>query len=404
MNTSVSARRSVDPPLNNANLISPKPVDYYPDPDRRPYGFRLRNGAELGRSGDEGRGLTLVSDNPVYIQGDFNLHQTGNGKRLEEFTELLNDDFSNFYTRTGNDTAFARAASDRWRPAEILADAVTILSNNFCDGSVEDSFLTAGVQVGATVPAAIAAKYGCEGNNRITSYLDQNRPSQPDSPDARQNRWLREDREESRFLREDSPNLVSPDGGRVPVLIDRQGNPVKITGVSYDRAYYDMSANRSLVEALDDTRVNSTIVSGIVPSRPNQTYGGLHNFPRFLENWNSKDLYISGSFIQLSFSNYATAPFDQDAFEAGSTPRQGGGDAGEFFRYYRPPNRRWGYDVGLLIAPAGPIAQRFVSTPSVRNEFYEEPPADDFYIRKLCLAAEREVGADINCPPANPSP
>jgi hypothetical protein len=39
-----------DPPVSDAGL-SPKPVDYYADPDRRPYGFRLRNGAVLARSG-----------------------------------------------------------------------------------------------------------------------------------------------------------------------------------------------------------------------------------------------------------------------------------------------------------------------------------------------------------------
>jgi hypothetical protein len=105
-----------DPPVSDAGL-SPKPVDYYADPDRRPYGFRLRNGAVLARSvfnpSDDIKptealfGLSFISDNPVYIQGDFNLHQTRNGQRLErleEFTTLLdfgpaNGLYSNFYGR-----------------------------------------------------------------------------------------------------------------------------------------------------------------------------------------------------------------------------------------------------------------------------------------------------------------
>jgi hypothetical protein len=45
--TAIMAKRSGDPPVSNEGL-SPKPVDYYADPDRRPYGFRLRNGASAG--------------------------------------------------------------------------------------------------------------------------------------------------------------------------------------------------------------------------------------------------------------------------------------------------------------------------------------------------------------------
>ncbi|MEM1425976.1 MAG: hypothetical protein AAGF75_05425, partial [Cyanobacteria bacterium P01_H01_bin.130] len=48
--------------------------------------------------------------------------------------------------------------------------------------------------------------------------------------------------------------------------------------------------------------------------------------------------------------------------------------------YYRAPLRRWGYDVGLQYAPAGPIASRFVTLGDTRSEFYSEPTADDPYI------------------------
>ncbi|MGY2802954.1 hormogonium polysaccharide biosynthesis protein HpsA [Thermostichus sp. MS-CIW-25] len=139
-----------DPPVSDAGL-SPKPVDYYADPDRRPYGFRLRNGAVLARGGfnpdDAIFGLSFVSDNPVYIQGDFNLHRTRNGQRLEEFTTLLNFGadglYSNFYgrLRSNEDRRFARAAQDLWRPSDVLGDSVNILSADFCDGSIDDGFV-----------------------------------------------------------------------------------------------------------------------------------------------------------------------------------------------------------------------------------------------------------------------
>ncbi|MGY3254064.1 type II secretory pathway pseudopilin PulG [Thermostichus sp. MS-CIW-19] len=155
-----------DPPVSDPGGLSPKPVDYYADPDRRPYGFRLRNGAVLARGGfnpdDAIFGLSFISDNPVYIQGDFNLHQTRNGQRLEEFTALLNFGadglYSNFYGRLRSgpnenreDRRFARAAEDLWRPSEVLGDSVNILSADFCDGSIDDAFVQDGTLDGGGV-------------------------------------------------------------------------------------------------------------------------------------------------------------------------------------------------------------------------------------------------------------
>ena len=98
-------------------------------------------------------GLTFVTDNAVHIKGDFNPHSsdgtTAAANRLEEFTQRITTTdftFANFYGgRTTLDTAdFANLAVDHWRPAEILADAVYIESNNFIDGAVSDTFVSTG--------------------------------------------------------------------------------------------------------------------------------------------------------------------------------------------------------------------------------------------------------------------
>ncbi|MBD2137182.1 hypothetical protein H6F32_06195 [Anabaena sp. FACHB-1237] len=114
------------------------PVDYVDDTTRRPSAILLINGEKLWRTNtykEEEKGLTLATNLPAYIKGDFNLHTQ------EEFTETLQDGWSNFYGRTPLNNNFACRSGDprfpdcttgdEWRPASILADAVTLLSGNF---------------------------------------------------------------------------------------------------------------------------------------------------------------------------------------------------------------------------------------------------------------------------------
>ncbi|MGG6296270.1 hormogonium polysaccharide biosynthesis protein HpsA [Leptolyngbya sp. AN02str] len=421
----VSAFASVDPPLNSANRISPKPVDYYADPDRRPNGFRLRQGRFLGRNGDNGRGLSFITDNPAYIQGDFNIHENAGGNLLEEFTTALQDDWGNFYTRAraNLNTNFARPTTDRWRPSEVLADGVHIISANFCDGSIEDGLTVYNTNLRSNlVPQPTWNLYGCNttasGNDAlVTSYLAMNTETSTVAPASiagtAVDRWARANLADSVLYAEgsaqpfdlgDSPILISPNGNpiRARIFTPRQfttPRPLVASPSSlylYNQGYATLTTARNLNLGRANTRVNSIIISGIVPSRANQTYGGLHNFPRFLERWKAGQpdaaanvpLYISGSLLQLSFSQQATGPFEHDAWEAGANPQ-----SGEQQAYYTPPLRRWGYDVGLQYAPAGPIAQRFVTRRRIRSEFYNEPPANDPYIVNLCEAI-------INDPPA----
>ncbi|MDB9458360.1 hormogonium polysaccharide biosynthesis protein HpsA [Dolichospermum circinale CS-545/17] len=114
------------------------PVDYLDDTTRRPSAIILINGGKLWRTNtykEEEKGLTLATNLPAYIQGDFNLHTQ------EEFTQTIAESWSNFYTRTTFNNNFACRSGDsrfpncttgdEWRPANILADAVTLLSGDF---------------------------------------------------------------------------------------------------------------------------------------------------------------------------------------------------------------------------------------------------------------------------------
>ncbi|BAY31000.1 hypothetical protein NIES2107_28480 [Nostoc carneum NIES-2107] len=117
--------------------------DFKLDPTRRPNGIMLTNGSNLSRNATykaEEKGLILVSNLPVYIKGNFNVHTK------EEFEQALNPDpdhlWDNFYTRDDLDPNFACrkdqfttcTTGETWRPATVLADAITILSGNFQEG------------------------------------------------------------------------------------------------------------------------------------------------------------------------------------------------------------------------------------------------------------------------------
>ena len=497
-----------DPPLTT-NGSSIKSVDGLPDPSRRVNGFRLRNGRQVKRdkgyesapfeASDNYRGLSLFTDQPLYVQGDLNRHQTGSddtiGEPLEEFTGgpdalIRGKEFNEnkFYERGGGantgkkDDRFASLKDDRWRPTELLADSISILSDNFCDGSISDMFVSydntdakkgyqrhpkkknlsdksqRSIYDDADKGFKETGLYGlgCKSDTGYTSFRNSDRPiSELSTVTGKTGRydWLRE-----------NPNVTSynalaatsyegdtmPAGDYfTPIKISRSGLPLlsqpsglpsattyggseidqKRLAVGTTYAYADQASTDSNVRAMkfgkigkkedsrmrmkasslpnnnDATNINSIVVSGIVPSRPGSSYGGLHNFPRFIEDWEGVTLDYVGSFLQLSFSNYATAPYQMVALDLDSSgtltpPFEGTGSKEQNIGYYEPPLRQWGYDVALQLAPAGPAASRFVLLKTPRNEFYTEPQINDPYIQNLCQVAKDNSfrGADkLNC-------
>lgn len=130
--------------IDEARSASVSPTDSRLDPTRKPNGILLVNGDQLARSPGIGtnpsvldvvreKGLTLASNLPVYIQGNFNRHTQ------EEFTQAL--DWTTFYDRQTLNPNFACrqndprvsgcTTGDAWRPANVLSDAVTLLSANY---------------------------------------------------------------------------------------------------------------------------------------------------------------------------------------------------------------------------------------------------------------------------------
>jgi hypothetical protein len=228
--------------------------------------------------------------------------------------------------------------------------------------------------------------------------------------------WARENSIES--INDDPEKVV----GTSPILFSRNGVAMVYNNTNKSTAPYSSDYHR-FSDVLGNTAhgrktpivqnnawVNVVMVSGNVPSRNDQGNGGLHNFPRLLERWNvgPRTLKIRGSFIQLNFSNYATGQYERDAWEPRSigngdvkTTMQGAncnggnpcrpvtgtnstnGSNAINILFYAPPNRDWGYDVGLQYMPSGPVSKRLVIPDAPRSEFYREPKASDPYICQL---------------------
>jgi hypothetical protein len=96
---------------------------------------RIVNGSKLPTGG-----MTIVSPNPIYIQGDFNSGRTSSTEPPSNTGNTADPDVSG-YTR---------------QPASVMADSITLLSNNWNDSNSSNA-VTSRVASNTTVNAALVA-------------------------------------------------------------------------------------------------------------------------------------------------------------------------------------------------------------------------------------------------------
>ena len=111
-------------------------------------------------------------------------------------------------------------------------------------------------------------------------------------------------------------------------LYDGLFAPVLPFIVPYDSSNGNLAgATGSVKLAPPFTEYSVAMLCGLVPTGKNgvsQNSGGLHNFPRFLEDW-SVDCRIRGSFVALFECRVGNDPWS--------------------LRTYQPPNRVWGFNL-----------------------------------------------------------
>ncbi|MBN4003918.1 MAG: hypothetical protein HWQ58_19810 [Nostoc sp. LPT] len=210
------------------------------------------------------------------------------------------------------------------------------------------------------------------------------------------------------------------------------------TAAPQDQGYATLAGSSSVVKntrwlsQASATNFNLVVAAGDTPARVGlstfEINGGLHNFVRFLENWDGVDANINGSFIQFKRSIYATAPFQALVRPGPTTPPATTSDPNDtsaanllnnnsiFYRllnsarpgytsdstyitnpsgeapYYMPPNRNWGFDVALLAQNPDLFAQRFV-TPAADppNEYFREVGRDDLWVKTLLCGVQTQT-------------
>jgi hypothetical protein len=141
-----------------------------------------------------------------------------------------------------------------------------------------------------------------------------------------------------------------------------------------------------------DTTYNVIIAAGDTPARTTEDNGALQNYARFAENWVGKNARISGSFMQLRKSSYATAPFVTSLTSSTDTSLiYSVSNGGSRLPFYDTPNRLWGYDVGILSQSPDLFSQKLViPIGDLPNEYFREVGRDDPWVQNLLCAKNGE--------------
>ena len=92
---------------------------------------------------------------------------------------------------------------------------------------------------------------------------------------------------------------------------------------------WDGTKSAGSLPSASETTYNVAVITGNYETQSGDYNGGLENLPRFHENWSGIDCNISGSFVNLWESRYATGRWGI------------GGDR------YRAPRRNWEYDTSF---------------------------------------------------------
>ena len=244
-------------------------------------GVRLINGRGKVPSIPSSPGFTLATNDAVYVLGTFNADGDPATPAMVAVTVPPSPGAS-----TGHNYEPGEL------PASIAADAVTLLSEPFC------------VNISNTISQTTGW------NDAFSGYTY--------STTSYSNSW----------------STIPPSGSNTRDGIrPASAFPYQVPYDSSSGAWTSGNSDHKYTPAFSE--YSFAMLCGLVPTGKNgvnQTSGGLHNFPRFLEGWGGVECRIRGSMVALFECRVADEPWN--------------------LRVYSPPLRVWGfnllYDTGVM--------------------------------------------------------
>ncbi|QMS89872.1 hypothetical protein HUN01_20630 [Nostoc edaphicum CCNP1411] len=251
---------------------------------------------------------------------------------------------------------------------------------------------------GSNKPTIIGIKGGTITQFPLSSFNSTNRPDSKDNALWFQTTTANDDTKPPKFTlgsgTSDQP-ILSP----VLQIQVAFGTDETISPTSTSRIGPSNTQDSYWIQWATPTTFNLAAAGGDTPARPTEDNGGLHNFVRFLENWNpTGDLnaavaaIVNGSFIQRTRSVYATAPFvaflnNSPTITSSPPTVYPIANAGGQIPFYQAPKRQWGYDVALLSQSPDAFSQKLAITPDDKpNEYFREVGRDDVWVQTLLCA------------------
>ncbi|MBS0632460.1 MAG: hypothetical protein JSS11_11130 [Verrucomicrobia bacterium] len=286
-----------------------------PSDHRKDSGVRLIFGRGHVASASDGSGLTIATNDALYVLGNYNADGT-------------------IDTSTGA-TSSARAVDDADEtPCSIVCDAFTILSAPYFTAS------------GSGTSTYYAQKTGwndrlsdhvCDSSSWSSSWATTN-PSSSNCVDGKCN-------DSATYTYDPIYKLSWTASPTVPTTTTPLSSNI-IARSTYSTTSRALTANTKF--ASSSTELSTAIMTGITPSNryPGYYSGGLHNFPRFLENnsgngYSQRTIAIRGSMVAMYDSTAATEPWS--------------------LRVYDAPNRLWGFSNLFLNGRFPPLTPRVMS-------------------------------------------
>jgi hypothetical protein len=162
-----------------------------------------------------------------------------------------------------------------------------------------------------------------------------------------------------------SPNFFGTGGtGR---LAPYTGSTTTVTTNPNTSSAYTSPAT-TVPNASGSSEIAAAFISGSNATSPDGTgtqqySGGVHNMPRFLENWSGYTVAIRGSLVNMYENRIATAPWSSS--------------------YYSPPTRQWGFNQLFANGNFPPICPQVISYRRVDFTYITNAAAYAIEVSKL---------------------